>query len=145
MTYPLPRNWQLAVLLLTLAGTLAACGTDPAPNFRGRWRTVNHYTVQPEEIPLHTAYVFAPSPLDHTLKAMLTRWARDSKMTLSYLAPSDYTLHQPVAHISTSSIQHAVGELSQAYAAQGVSVTYANNQIVVRGGTVSAAAPANSR
>ena len=36
----LPRpEVKLAVLLLTLAGTLAACGTDPAPNFRGRWRT----------------------------------------------------------------------------------------------------------
>lgn len=145
MTHARHRNWTLAILLLTLVGTLAACGADPAPNFRGRWRAVNHYTPQPEEIPLHTAYVFAPSPLDHTLKTMLTRWARDSKMTLSYLAGSDFTLHQPVSQISTSSIQQAVGELSQAYAAQGVSISYANNQIVVRGGSTPMASPSGGR
>ena len=133
MTTGIPRySLSGLLLLLAIAILLPACGTKPAPNFRGRWHPINRYAEQPEELPLHTAYVYAPAPMDGTLKAMLTRWARDSKMSLSYLAPSDYTLHTPVSHIRTASIQEAVGQLSQAYAAQGVSVTYANGQIVVR-------------
>lgn len=132
MTTGIFRYLRTGLLLLVAAALLAACGTKPAPNFRGRWRPINHYAEQPQELPLHTVYVYAPAPLDRTLKTMLTRWARDSKTSLSYLAPSDYTLHQPVSHIRTTSIQEAVAQLSQAYAAQGVSVTYANGQIVVR-------------
>ena len=76
--------------------------------------------------------------MDGTLKTMLTRWAKDSKMTLVYLHPSDFTLYGPVAQIQTNDLQRAVSELSAAYASQRVSITAADNQIVVRAAQVEA-------
>lgn len=121
-----------AALFALLASLLAACGTTPAPNFRGRWQPINQMDAVPRELPLHRVYVYAPSPLDRTLKTMLTRWARDSRMTLSYLYGSDFTLHQPVADISSQSLQQAVSELNAAYAGQGIVIDADARQITVR-------------
>jgi len=70
--------------------------------------------------------------MDGTLKGMLTRWASDSKMTLAYLHPSDFTLHAPVAKIRTGNLQDAALQLTAAYVDRGVSITTDSNQIVVR-------------
>jgi hypothetical protein len=119
-----------AVSCLALA--LAACAARSAPNFRGQWQPVNRFAETPREIPLHQAYVYTPLPLDRTLKTMLTRWARDSRMALSYLHGSDYTLHQPVARIRTSNLQLAMEQLNQAYASQGVAISADDGRITVR-------------
>ncbi len=111
---------------------LTACATHPAPDLAGRWKPVNRYAVTPQEIPLYQSYVFFVSPLDGTLKNTLARWAKDSKMTLSYLHPSDFTLHAQVAEIRTSNMQDALNQLSAAYASQHVVVVAEQNQIVVR-------------
>lgn len=130
-------RWQtLAVSCLALV--MAACAAKSAPNFRGRWQPVNRFAETPREIPLHQAYVYAPLPLDRTLKSMLTRWARDSRMALSYRHRSDYTLHQPVAHIRSSDLQVALQQLNQAYASQGVAISADDTQITVRPAGVSA-------
>ncbi len=121
---------HISVLLSLLV--LAACATRPAPGISGRWKAVNHYSAAPQEIPLHQAYVFYPSPLDVTLKTMLTRWAHDSHMTLSYEHPSDFTLYGPVAQLRTVNLQAAVETLSTLYAKQQVVVTVDGNAIVVR-------------
>jgi len=118
--------------LLAVLAALAACATRPAPEYGGRWKAVNRYAESPQEIPLHRGYVFHPSPMDQTLKAMLERWARDSKSKLSYLHPSDFTLHTAVAGIRTGSLEEAVMQLSAAYAQQGVSVSAEGGQITVR-------------
>lgn len=120
---------------------LAGCATRPAPDITGRWKPVNRYAAAAEEIPLYQSYVFHASPMDGTLKTMLTRWAKDSKMTLVYLHPSDFTLYSPVAQIQTNDLQRAVSELSAAYASQRVLVTAADNQIVVRSAQVEAPVP----
>lgn len=117
--------WGVPVVLL------AGCATR-APDFHGRWHAVNHYDDAPEAIPLAQAYVFAPAPMDGTLKNMLTRWARDSRLTLSYLASSDFTLYRDVAELHTSSLPQAVATLNSAYAAEGISIALVGNQIVVR-------------
>ena len=109
-----------------------SCATRPAPGIHGRWRPVNHYAETVEEIPLYQSYVFYPSPTDGTLKAMLTRWARDSKAALIYLHPSDFTLYAPVAQIRTSNLQEALSLLTTIYANQRVSITADQNQIIVR-------------
>ena len=119
---------------------LAGCATRPAPDFGGRWKPVNRYAEAPDEIPLYKSYRFHASPMDGTLKTMLTRWASDSKMTLSYLHPSDYTLYGPVASIDSNDLQQAISQLNAAYSAQGVLVSASNNQIVVRVATVAAPA-----
>jgi hypothetical protein len=124
------------VTLLCLAAlsllVLTACVTRPAPDMAGRWKPINRYATTPQEIPLYQSYVFFVSPLDGTLKNTLERWAKDSKMTLSYLHPSDFTLHAQVADIRTSNLQDALNQLSAAYASQRVIVISEQNQIVVR-------------
>lgn len=123
------RPWFLAVLV---ASVVSACGTTPATDFRGRWQAVNQMELVPRELPLHAPYVYAPSPLDRTLKGMLTRWARDSGMTLSYEHGSDFTLHRPVSFISDKSLQSALTAVGAAYAAQGVLVEADATRITVR-------------
>jgi len=127
--------WTGVLSLIFLAG----CATSPAPGVAGHWKPINRYAVAPQEIPLYQSYVFFVSPLDGTLKNTLERWAKDSKMTLSYLHPSDFTLYTQVADIRTSNLQDALNQLSAAYAAQHVMVMSEQNQIVVR---VSESAPA---
>lgn len=125
---------DVRIAMGTMAAIAAAsgCATRPAPEFSGRWQPVNRYAAATEEIPLHQSYVFYPAPIDGTLKGMLTRWASDSKMTLTYLHLSDFTLHAPVTRIRTGNLQDAVLQLTAAYADRGVSITAGPNQIVVR-------------
>ena len=129
--------------MLVLVIGLLSCATRPAPDFGGRWKGVNRYATSTEEIPLSSAYLFHASPMDGTLKAMLTRWSKDSKMTLSYLHPSDFTLHEPVAKIHTNDLQQAVAQLTAAYAGQQVQITASNNQIVVSVADTPSVAPAS--
>ena len=116
---------------ITVALCISGCGTTPAKDFGGRWKPVNNFAEQPTEIPLYSAYVFQASPLDRTLKTMLQRWAGDNGLVLEYRLQSDYTLHDHVASISTTSVQQAVSELSAAYAAQSLQISLAGNQLVV--------------
>lgn len=137
---------RAAFAVIVLAG-VAACGTRPAPEYGGRWKPVNRYAETAREIPLHEAYVFHPSPMDRTLKAMLERWARDAGQPLSYLHDSDFTLHAGVAGIRTGSLAEAAAQLSAAYAGQGISVRVEDGRIVVRGpgaSAVAASAPQSS-
>ncbi len=117
--------------LLLFALSLAGCVTH-APDINSRWRPVNHFSEAPQSIPLYQSYVFYPSPMDRTLKSMLTRWAKDSKRTLSYLHSSDFTLYRDVADIRTTNLEDAVSRLNSAYSAEGVSITSDDRQIVVR-------------
>ena len=70
------RRRGAAVVLLTLA--VAACGTTPPADFKGRWKPVNRYSEAPTAIPLRADTAFYVSPLDRTLKGLLERWARDA-------------------------------------------------------------------
>ena len=120
-----------SVIAVAAVVVMAGCATRPAPDFGGRWKPVNRFDSAPTEIPLYSSYAFQASPMDGTLKVMLERWAADSGMTLEYRLGSDYTLHGGVSHISTTSAQQAVADVSTAYAAQGVSVSIVGNKIVV--------------
>ena len=120
------------MVVLCLAMVMTACATRPAPNFRGRWKPVNQYADAPVTIPLHQSYVYAASPLDKTLKGLLTRWAQASKRTLSYLHSSDFTLYQPVQDINTASLEQAIAQLSNGYAPYGVAISVEAGQITVR-------------
>ena len=111
---------------------LAACGTPPLSDYGGEWNPVNRFHDVTSEIPLSPTYMFRATPIDETLKTMLERWATDAGLKLSYRLGSDFTLYKPVARIGTSDIQAATSELSAIYAAQGVSVTADDKQIVVR-------------
>ncbi len=128
MKKPVAISWAVAALTLCLT----ACATQPAPNLAGRWKPVNRFADAPQEIPLQQSYVFFVSPLDGTLKNTLTRWAKDSKMTISYLHSSDFTLHAQVANIRTDNLRDALSQLSAAYAPQQVQIVAEQNQIVAR-------------
>lgn len=131
--------------LIALVVVQVGCATRPAPDFKGRWKSVNRYAETTEAIPLHQSYVFQPAPMDGTLKNMLTRWARDSKMSLSYLHSSDFTLHAPVEQVSTYSLEQAASLLTSIYAGQRVSVAVEGKQIIVReAGLAPAGAPADA-
>ncbi len=125
------RPWLVTLAAAALIVVVAGCATRPAPDFRGRWKAVNRYAESPEEIPLQKAYLYQPSPMDGTLKNMLTRWAKDSQMTLTYKHPSDFTLYAPVEQISTYYLNQAASLLTTIYAQQQVSVTVQGKQIIV--------------
>jgi len=129
-------------LVLALSAIFAGCGTTPAPDFGGRWKSVNRLSETPEAIPLQDTYLYYASPMDRTLKKMLERWAKDSEMEVDYRHPMDYTLYTAVGAIRTPSLQEAVSQLNAAYSEQQVSIGVSGNQIVVRVGSgADAAAP----
>ena len=139
------RELVRAAVSLAIFLMVAGCASSPAPDFWGRWRPVNRYAEQPQVIPLQQQYLFYASPLDGTLKAMLTRWSKDARMTLSYQHPNDFTLHAAVAGIRTSNVSDAAFRLSQAYAAQQVAIGVEGNQIVVRPTSAQAEGSADDR
>jgi hypothetical protein len=126
------RTLCAAPLLLSLAGCMHA-----AKDFGGSWKPVNHFSEEPTEIPLARSYAYYASPMDGTLKTLLTRWSEDTGMVLSYLLTSDFTLYQPVSKIQTNDVRSAAAELTTIYAAEGVLVTINDKQILV--GTAAAA------
>ncbi|HEV7121918.1 MAG TPA: hypothetical protein VGN24_00635 [Rhodanobacter sp.] len=111
---------------------LVACGTPPARDFKGAWLPVNRYRSEPVEIPLHSQYTFFATPIDGTLKSMLSRWSSDTDRTLRYELGYDVTLYQPVATIRTSNLDAAAAELNTIYAAQGVRVMAKPGEILVQ-------------
>jgi Toxin co-regulated pilus biosynthesis protein Q len=123
------------------AVALSSCATRPAPDFGGRWKTVNRFAEETQALPLQDTYLYYASPMDRTLKNMLERWADDSKMTLTYRHPMDYTLYSAVADIRTPSLQEAVSQLNAAYSAQQVSIAVSGNEIVVRIAGAGSSAP----
>lgn len=125
-------------LALLAAMVLSGCGATAAKDFGGRWKPVNRFQDQPTEIPLSPSYVYYASPMDETLKSMLSRWAKDSGRALHYELDFDVTLYKPVSNIHTSDVHVAATQLSAIYAAEGVFVTATNSRIEVTHG----AAPA---
>lgn len=123
---------------------LSGCATPEAEGIGGRWRPVNRFAEAPQAIPLQQAYVYQASPADGTLKTMLGRWARDANLTLAYLHPNDYTLHAPVAHIRTNSLEEAADALSAAYGEQGVRIVIERPRIIVSQASPSSAGVAPS-
>ena len=98
----------------------------------GRWKPVNHYGEQPQAIALRPAYLYYATPVDRTLKGLLERWARDSRMTLQYGHDSDFTLYRPVADVRSDDLRAAVASLSALYASQQVAIDVEGDRIVVR-------------
>ncbi len=135
------QSFVLAMMAASLF-VMVGCASRPAPDFKGRWKPVNHYAEATMAIPLQQSYLFQPSPMDGTLKHMLERWAQDSNRQLTYLHPSDFTLFTPVKQINTSSIEQAAAQLTAMYANQQVSVSIEGDQVVVRRADQVVVAPA---
>jgi len=127
MKQPLKASVACVVVLVT-----AACASRPAPDISGRWMPVNHFDSRAREIPLYPAYEFYAVPLDRTVKTMLGRWARDSKMALDYQPGSDFTLYEPVSRIRTTDLRQALAQLSSLYVADQLDAALVGNTIVVR-------------
>lgn len=127
LRFPIFRS----VVALGLFASLAACASHPPPSINGRWRPVNHYSDQPQAIPLRPAHVYYVTPVDHTLKGLLERWASESHMTLDYRHESDFTIYRPVAELHGDDLRTTLAQLSSLYAAQGVSVGLEGDRIVV--------------
>lgn len=125
------REWTSAVVVGTCLAVSTGCSTPQAIDPKGAWRPLHQFAESPQAIPLEQAYVFQAFPSDQTLKALLTRWASDAGLRLSYLHANDYTLHAPVAQLRTTSIEQAAGALTAAYAAQGVQVSAERGALVV--------------
>lgn len=125
-------NAVVAIACALLALLSSSCATSPPPDVAGRWTPVNHYAAAPDAIPLAQPYLFVATPLDRTLKTMLSRWAIDSSRTLLYQHPSDFALYGPVADIHTTRLQDALAMLNALYRAQRVIVGIDGNAIVVR-------------
>lgn len=115
-----------------------------AKDFGGSWKPVNHYDDKPTEIPLAVPYTYYASPMDGTLKTMLTRWGADTSRKVSYRLRSDFTLPKSASQIHTSEARDAAAQLSAIYAPQGVAVLIDGPQIVVEEvSSVTAPAPSD--
>ncbi|HJR72147.1 MAG TPA: hypothetical protein VJ806_00745 [Luteimonas sp.] len=126
------KKWIFACSLAFLATATAGCSTTAAPGLKGRWQPVNRFAETAEAIPIADPARFYATSADATLKALLERWAKGSKKTLTYQHPNDFTLHAQVAGIRASNLNEALSELSAAYADYEVSIALEGQAIVVR-------------
>lgn len=122
------------ILLLTLA-LLSGCSAPSPRDFGGNWSHVNHFSSTVEAIPLQRPYEYFASPLDSTLKNMLSRWSKDTKMHLDYRFPDDFTLYKPVSSIHTPDVETALSELNGIYVKEGIFIAVRNGKLVVTGVT----------
>lgn len=136
------RAASLAAVAMSL---LSACGTTPAPDFRGRWREVNTIDAEPRAIPLRPLHAFVVLPSDRTLRDVVDRWGREADRRVAFRAPMNYSVHLQATKISAASLDAALGQLASAYAAQGIAIALEGDAIVVTApGGVPAAMPART-
>lgn len=133
-TFEPPVNkFLLFVLAAALASPLlSACGTPRARDFGGSWKPVHRFPDKTSEIPLALPYAYEATPMDGTLKTMLTRWASDNGMKLQYTLRSDFTLPKAATAIHTSELRDAVSQLSAIYAPQGIVLSIEGPDLVVQ-------------
>ena len=122
---------RTAILAVISASLLSACGTTPAPDFRGRWREVNTIDTAPRAIPLRPLHAFVVLPSDRTLRDVLDRWGRESNRRVAYRAPMNYSIHFEATKVSAVSLDVALGQLAAAYAAQGIDIGLDKDAVVV--------------
>lgn len=134
------RTALSAVVVMCL---LAACGTKPAPDFRGRWREVNTIDAEPRPIPLRPVHTFAVLPSDRTLRDVVDRWGRESNRRVAYRAPLNYSVHLQATKVTAASLDAALGQLEAAYSAQGIGISLEGDAILVTA-RAAVAAPAAS-
>ncbi|MGY3266662.1 hypothetical protein [Lysobacter sp. HA35] len=140
---PLSQSVRFLVVVAATA-SLAACATRPPPSATGRWMPVNHYDAQSIALPLRPAYVYYAAPVDRTLKGLLERWARDSKMELEYRHDSDFTLYRGVADLHGDDLRSTLAQLASLYAAQQVAIDVEGNRIVVKRAAAASTPAANA-
>lgn len=125
--------FRVAPCALVLASVLTACGTTPAPDFRGRWKAVNQIDAEPRPIPLRALHTFAVVPSDRTLKDVLERWARESHRRVAYRAPLNFSVHLEATKVTAASLDGALAQLESAYSAYGIELLMQGDLIVVTG------------
>lgn len=115
-------RFSLIFYPIGLAMLLSACGTTPPPEPHGKWRPVNRFPAQTQAIPLSSSYTYYATPMDGTLKSLLTRWAQDSNVQLQYGVDMDFTLHAPVSQIRSTNMADALAQVAALYRAQGIEI-----------------------
>lgn len=125
------RAASTALVVLLLA---TACGTTPAPDFRGKWREVNAIDAQPRAIPLRPLQRFNVLPSDRSLKDVLERWARESGRRVSYRAAMNYSVHLDATKVTATGLGGALEQLQRTYSAQAIGLKLQGGLIIVTGG-----------
>lgn len=110
---------------------LAACAGHGARDFGGRWVPLNPWGEEIVAVPLRPAHVFAATPIDGTLRALLQRWAREGGAELDYRHPDDFTLHAAVADIRTATLEDAVARLDALFSPAGAAMRVEEGRVVV--------------
>ena len=70
------------------------------------------------------------TPIDQSLRGLLTRWAREGNMALDFQLASDFSLSQEAAAIRASSLEAALEALNRIYADNGVQLNLASGVLV---------------
>lgn len=109
-------HWLCAGLCVLCAG----CASDV--KVAGNWRPVNVLDAAPRAIEQAPEVQFIATPIDRSLRSLLTRWAREGNLALEFKIDTDYSLSAKAASIRAGSIHAALEALNQAYADSGVQI-----------------------
>ena len=120
----------MAITAAAMAVCMGCAGRE-ARDFSGRWTPANRYAAAAEAIPLAGVYMYQPSPMDGTLRNLLTRWAHDSGSELDYRHPFDFTLHEPVRAVRSGRLPDALAQLERAFEGHGLMLRLDGNRVVV--------------
>ena len=107
----------------------AGCASHSA-KVSGGWRPANTLDTTPQPILRAPATQYMSTPIDQSLRGLLTRWAREGNMALDFQLASDFSLSQEAAAIRASSLEAALEALNRIYADNGVQLNLASGVLV---------------
>lgn len=120
----------LRLLLALVAALGCGCATTESSAVRD-WHPVNALASAPQPLSPGPQVRFISTPVDDSLRTLLSRWARESDASLEYRIATDYSLSVDAASIRATSIHAALEALNRIYAAHGLVIGTAGDVITV--------------
>ena len=107
--------------LLVVCITHAGCAHRDV-KVTGEWRPANALDATPQ--PIHDAPTvqYISTPLDPSLRSLLSRWSKQGEVALDYRASSDFSLSVDAANIRATSLEGGITALNRIYIQSGVDI-----------------------
>ena len=124
------RRFTSALIAICLVS--AGCSATRDAALMSQWQPVHQFPAQPTPIYMAHSIEYRVTPVDSTLRLLLSRWAYLSGVRSEYQLSQDWTLHSAAAAVNGSNLESAAASLSRAYAERSIEVVVVNQVLIAR-------------
>ena len=124
------RSVSHAFIVLSFVALLGGCSSVRQRTLMTDWEPVHRYPSQARAIPLAPVVEYRVTPVDATLRLLLSRWAYLTGKTVDYRLPQDWTLHADASNVNATTLDAALRALSFAYRDLGVVLEVSGDRLV---------------